>query len=236
MPISTIAELDLDSMKLGPVCEMPLPRAYPSMVFFPDSLILIGGTNCWEDVFNNVSQYDFLEQRWYKWPKLINNRYGHNSITLDEKYIFVVGGCNRNENILNTEWYDRSKKKWEIIGKLKSPMNKCHCLRYNNSDIFVTSHLNKIVQKFDLNKQKYTLTKPLNYIYPNGNKLCTFDYKLLCLSKTNIYSYEIYDKNTNEWIFTNSKLHPIHPFNKLYTKKFKKQKILDWYHLGRRYW
>lgn len=95
MPISTIAELDLDSMRLGPVDEMPIPRAYHSMVFFPDSLVLIGGTNCWKDVYGVVEQYDFLKQKWHRLKSLRFPRYGAAAVTIQERYIFVAGGCDR---------------------------------------------------------------------------------------------------------------------------------------------
>ena len=101
MPISTIAELDLDSMRLGPLDEMPLPRAYPSMVFFPDSLVLIGGTNCWKDIYGDCEQYDFLKNKWNRLKKLKYPRYGCGAVTISEKYIFITGGCNRFYPILN---------------------------------------------------------------------------------------------------------------------------------------
>jgi len=149
MPISTIAELDLDSMRLGPVDEMPIPRAYPSMVFFPDSLILIGGTNCWKDVYGVVEQYDFLKQKWYRLNKLRYPRYGSCAVTIQEKYIFVAGGCDRFYPVMNAEIYDRKIKKWNSYPSMIKPAQKCHALKYQD-DIFVIGAKDNTVQVFNI--------------------------------------------------------------------------------------
>ncbi len=150
LPISTIAELDLDSMRLGPVDEMPIPRAYPSMVFFPDSLILIGGTNCWKDVYGVVEQYDFLKQKWNKLSKLKYPRYGSAAVTIQEKYIFLTGGCDRFYQIMNAEIYGRKIKKWNQYPSMLKPVQKCNGIKYKDHDIYIIGAKDNTVQVFNV--------------------------------------------------------------------------------------
>lgn len=254
MPISTVAKLDLESMKLSPVTEMPLPRAYPCMVFFPDSLVLIGGTNCWEEVFSTVDQYDFLAQTWERLPKLHNARYGASAVTLDERYIFVAGGCDRMYPVMESEWYDRKKRRWMCVGSLLQPQQRCHSLRYMDDVLLVGSH-SRVVQKFDVVKQHWSFAGQLNYSYSSGVKMCTFDYRLIAANRKNIIShYEIFDHQSLQWICTNARSHPV---MKLYPFDLKSSldgcyssSVLlgnvsedvddeifgEWYHLGRRFW
>ena len=200
-------------------------------------IVLSGGTNCWENVFKSVYRYDFIDNKLYDIPSMKNERYGHSMISMLNRYLFIVGGCNRDDNVLQTEFYDRMKNKWDHnIGNILKPMNRCQCLRYENN-IYLVSNLNKYTQYYDINNQKWYNTGDLNYYYPNGNKLTTFDYKLLCMSKTNIYNFEIFNQNTGKWVYTDIKNHPIYTINNNYTNNdIKKVKIIDWYHLGRRYW
>eukprot|EP01083_Nonionella_stella_P023635 65398_1 len=235
MPISTIAELDLDSMRLGPVDEMPIPRAYPSMVFFPDSLILIGGTNCWKDVYGVVEQYDFLKQRWNRLSRLRYPRYGSCAVTIQEKYIFITGGCDRFYPIMNAEIYDRKSKRWSTYPSMLKPAQKCHALKYKD-DIFVVGAKDNTVQVFNVYEKKWRLAGSLNNADKTnkGTKLCTFDYRLCAMNRNDISKYEIYDAGSNRWYATDCRNHPIHA---IYPKSFMHNtQIYDWFHLGRRYW
>ena len=86
MPISTVVELDIDSMQLGILSEMENPRAYLSMAFYPDCIMFIGGSNCWNNVYGTTEKYDLLEHRWVKCCSMIHPRYTHGNITMNERY------------------------------------------------------------------------------------------------------------------------------------------------------
>ena len=213
---------------------MPIPRAYPSMVFFPDSLILIGGTNCWKDVYGVVEQYDFLKQKWNRLNKLKYPRYGSCAVTIQEKYIFVCGGCDRFYPIMNAEIYDRKIKKWNSYPSMLKPAQKCHVLKFKE-DIYAIGAKDKSVQIFNFEKKQWRFGADRNDISSKrGCKLCTFDYKLIAMNKDDINKYEIYDENANRWYSTNIRNHPV---TKIYPKPFMhSNEIFDWFHLGRRYW
>uniref|UniRef100_A0A7S0TBZ4 Uncharacterized protein n=2 Tax=Elphidium margaritaceum TaxID=933848 RepID=A0A7S0TBZ4_9EUKA len=235
MPISTIAELDLDSMRLGPVGEMPIPRAYPSMVFFPDSLVLLGGTNCWKEVYGVVEQYDFLKQKWNRLQKLHYPRYGSAAVSIQENYIFVTGGCDRFYPVMNAEIYDRKTQKWNILPSMLKPVQKCHALKFKD-EIFAVGAMDNTVQVFNIYEKKWRLTASLNNAQncSKGVKLCTIDYKLVAMNRDDISKYEIYDEGSNRWYLTDIRNHPI---SKLYPKPFMHcRNIFDWFHLGRRYY
>ena len=120
------------------------------------------------------------------------------------------------------------------------PLQKCYALKYKQ-EIFVVGAKNRNVQIFNIYNKKWKFAPKLNYIYNKGCKLCTFNYKLIAMNKTNISKYEIYDEYSNRWYATDIRNHPI---NALYPKPFNFNKsnninddiIYDWWHLGRRYW
>ena len=214
---------------------MPIPRAYPSMVFFPDSLVLIGGTNCSKEVYGVVEQYDFLKQRWNRLNKLKHARYGSAAVTIQEKYIFVTGGCDRFYPVMNAEIYDRKSKKWNVYPSMMKPAQKCNALKYGD-DIFVIGSKDDTVQIFNVYQKKWRLAANMNRaaMSNKGTKLCTFDYKLIAMNRDDISKYEIYDSCSNRWYLTNLRNHPVH---KIYPKPFMhSDDIYDWFHLGRRYW
>ena len=234
MPISTVVGLDIDQMKLEILSEMENPRAYLSMTFYPDCLMFIGGTNCWSSVYGITEKYDLLEHQWFKCKKLNYPRYGHGNITINERYIFVTGGCDRFYDIMNCELYDRKYDKWIEYSSMLKPVQKCNVLKFHD-DIFVIGGKDRTVQIFNYEKKFWRFGPKLNDITSKrGSKLCTFDYKLIAMNKDDITKYEIYDKSSNRWYCTNIRNHPIH---KIYPKPFiHSDNIFDWFHLGRRYW
>eukprot|EP01083_Nonionella_stella_P079546 218335_1 len=234
MPISTVVELELDSMKLGILSEMENARAYLAMTFFPDSIVFIGGTNCWNDVYKIVEKYDLVEQKWQRLKSIHYPRYGHSATTINERYIFIAGGCDRFYSIMNCELYDRKYNKWHKYGSMLKPAQKCHTLKYKD-DIFVVGAKDRTVQIFNFEKKQWRFGNKLNYVTSKrGCKLCTIDYKLIAMNKDDITQYQIYDENCNRWYTTSIREHPI---NKLYPPSFMHcDEIFDWFHLGRRYW
>jgi len=235
MPISTVAELDLDSMRLGPVDEMTVPRAYPSMVFLPDSLLLIGGTNCWSEVYGAVEHYDFLTQKWRRLKGLKHARYGHAAVTLQEQFVFVCGGCDRFYAVCNAEMYDRKTGKWTECGSMLKPSQMCNALKFRE-EIFVVGAKDDTVQVWNVQKGGWRLAGKLNdgRSARKGVKLCTMDYKLVAMHCDDVTKYEIYDDRSDRWYLTAVRNHPVH---KLYPNEFMLgDQIFDWWHLGRRYW
>eukprot|EP00483_Globobulimina_turgida_P007816 UN07831 len=220
-------------MKLGILSEMDNARAYLAMTFFPDSIVFIGGTNCWDNVYKSVEKYDLCEEKWYKLSKLKYARYGHSACTINQRYIFIAGGCDRFYSILNCELYDRQSKKWCNYGQMLKPAQKCHALPYKD-DIFVVGAKDTSVQIFNFEKKHWRFGNKLNYVSSKkGCKLCTFDDKLIAMNRDDISKYEIYDDRENRWYGTDIRNHPI---NKIYPKAFMhSDEIFDWFHLGRRY-
>ncbi|ETO26737.1 hypothetical protein RFI_10399, partial [Reticulomyxa filosa] len=107
------------------MCEMkPIDSKNParsmcSMVIFPDCLMLIGGTNHWGNTFADVHQYTYMDneddhdhaaaslrhskaQTWSVCPSLLHARYAADAITIDERFVFVAGGCNRHFPVFET--------------------------------------------------------------------------------------------------------------------------------------
>ena len=278
MPVSSLAQLDLDTMKVRNIAEMERkhqPRAYASMVFWPDNICsLIGGTNCWGDVYNSVLCYNFETNKYssslsinssssssskqgnssrsinsnnikdndddsgYELiiPKLKNARYGHSATIVEDRSILVAGGCNQCYSVLDCEMYFRAEGVWKTIGKLEEPMQNCQSLRYCFEKIVMVGGNTKQVQHFEISKNIWTIGRKLNLKYKNGTKICTINGKLIAAERTNLSRYEIYDKCDDRWILTNSKNHPLDGFH-YYPNTFDvSTEIIDWYHLGRRYW
>jgi len=234
MPISTVVELDIDSMKLGILSEMRHPRAYLSMAFFPDSLVLIGGTNCWDKVYSGVEQYDLLDKQWRRLHRLHHARYGHHALTINERYIFVAGGCSRFYSVMNCELYDRKADAWREYSSMLAPANKCHALKFKH-DIFVVGAKDRSVQIFNFEKKQWRLGQRLNAATSKkGSKLATLDFKLVAMDRDDISLYQIYDERTNRWYSSCSRRQPLMA---LYPKPFMHAgEVTDWCHLGRRYW
>merc|ERR1711933_499961 len=194
MPISTVVELDVDTMKLGILSEMENPRAYLSMAFYPDSIVFIGGTNCWNEVYGIVEKYDLLEQQWHRLKSLKYPRYGHHAITINERYIFVTGGCDRFYPAMNCELYDRKYNQWNDYGSMLKPALRCNVCKYKN-DIFVIGARDQSVQIFNYEKKQWRFGSKLNsFTSKKGGKLCTFDYRLIAMDKDDITKYQIYDE------------------------------------------
>jgi len=232
MPISTVVELDLDSMKLGILSEMENPRAYLSMHFYPDSIVFVGGTNCWQNVYKTVERYDLLEHKYKSCASLQFARYGHGGITINERYLFVAGGCDRFYSILNCELYDRKTNQWSTYSSMLQAANKANVIKYKD-DIFVVGAKSRQCQIFSFEKKKWRFAPKLNRVH-NHAKFCTFDYRLIAMDRNDISRYEIFDEASNRWYSTDIRNHPVLA---LYPKPFMHSKnVLDWFHLGRRYW
>jgi len=234
MAISTVVELDLDSMKLGILSEMQSPRAYLSMHFYPDSIAFVGGTNCWQHVYKTVEMYDLLERRWHKWPSLKYPRYGHGGVTINERYMFITGGCNRFYSVMNCELFDRKEGKWSTYSSMLQPVQNANVVKYKH-DLFVVGSRSRECQIFSLEKKQWRFGPKLNHCSSKkGRKFCTIDYRLIAMDKDDISTYEIYDENSNRWYATDIRNHPV---SKLYPKPFMhSSNIFDWFHLGRKYW
>ncbi|ETO04242.1 hypothetical protein RFI_33156, partial [Reticulomyxa filosa] len=239
-PISTIAELDIESMKISPVVEMPFPqvppRAYCSMVFWPDSLMIIGGYNGWDKILSDCAQYDFLKNKWYRCNKLLYPRYRSSAITIDDKFIFLTGGCDKKFSILDTEWYDRNNKQWINIGHLLFPSQRSHSIKFHDLIYLVSSNSN-IIQFYDLIKQSWFIHKShtLHYSYSLPKFSIHNDGDLLiCSNKTNLHSYQIFDLQTHSWIATTYRNHPVHAFYPF--PLIQDLQVIDWFSLGRRFW
>jgi len=234
MPISTVVELDIDSMKLGILSEMRHPRAYLSMAFFPDSLLFIGGTNCWDKVYSGVESYDLLDRKWRRLHRLTHARYGHHALTINERYIFCVGGCSRFYSAMNCELYDRKADAWTEYSSMLAPANKCHALKFKH-DIFVVGAKDRTVQIFNFEKKQWRLGQRLHAASSKkGCKLATFDYKLVAMDRDDISRYQIYDERTNRWYASSIRKQPLMA---LYPRAFEHcEEVTDWFHLGRRYW
>ena len=73
---------------------MPTIRMYPSMVSFLDRAIyLIGGSTIGIPVLNSVDRYSLRSGKWStSVPPLNVSRYGHASIVIENRFIYVIGG------------------------------------------------------------------------------------------------------------------------------------------------
>ena len=145
MPISTVVKLELSSMRLSWLNEMENPRAYLAMTFFPDSLLLIGGSNCWDRVYSRVEQFDLTTNRWQRLASLNCARSGHSAVTINERYVFVTGGCDRFHSVMSCELYDRKSNQWTMHGSMMKPVQKCHALKYKD-DLFVVGAKDRTVR------------------------------------------------------------------------------------------
>lgn len=234
MPISTVVELDIDAMKLGILSEMRHPRAYLAMAFFPDSLVFVGGTNCWDKVYSGVESYDLLERKWKRLQRLNHARYGHHALTINERYIFVTGGCSRFYSVMNCEVYDRKADAWTEYSSMLAPAHKCHALKFKE-DIFVVGAKSRMVQIFNFEKKVWRMGQRLNATTSvRGCKLATIDYKLVAMDRDDISLYQIYDERTDRWYSSGIRAQPL---MSLYPPPFMhSEEVTDWFHLGRKYW
>ncbi len=74
--------------------------------------------------FRFNEQYDFLKQQCNKLPKLKYPRYDSAAVTIQEKYIFIAGGCDRFCSIMYAEIYDRKINKWNLCPSMLKPVQK----------------------------------------------------------------------------------------------------------------
>ena len=138
--------------KWNGISEMKVARQFASCVVFEGRIVVSGGYNNNDRDLNTVEAYDHIDNSWKNMPNMIEERQGHKSVAIKNKF-FIISG------LLNTsvEVFDSCSNKFVLL-KYKSenlrPKYVSDITTFGNR-IFLFNNNNGLVFVFDVEKDEW---------------------------------------------------------------------------------
>ena len=196
--------LDLSSGIWSSLPPLKHGRSFIPVVLMNGTIIVTGGLDRNNKPLNGCEIFNFESNKWDSIPNMKDQRYNHSSYVLNYGYntsnnntlnnnnnnydktkLFVCGGSTKKKkNIKTCERYDVKKNYWNQISSLNIPRTKCVLTEWISMDKIAciggyggsNSNLNKIVEYYDTNKNKWYQIESLNYEHINcASGLLTFE-------------------------------------------------------------
>jgi hypothetical protein len=94
--------------------QIPTYRNGHTAVLYHNSMIIFGGANSNNNIYNDLWQYFFDNNTWISLPTKPSPRCDHTAVIYDDRYMLLYGGVNG--NTLNDLWrYDIIKQTWTSL-------------------------------------------------------------------------------------------------------------------------
>ena len=150
---------------------LPVGVVGPYVVKVDEKIYCLGGTDKKEA--NQSVVYDLDKAEWVELPKMATKRYACGGYLYENK-VYLVGGRDVKDPIKSTEVFDLETQQWETLEPMGSVRVFYNIMGINDS-IYVIGGLipmmglTKIVEKYDIKKNKWTRLRDLPISRSDGS-------------------------------------------------------------------
>lgn len=170
-PVAAVDCFNIESETWEQLAPLPVGVVGPYVVKVAEKIYCFAGTD--KKDANQSVVYDMDRAEWSELPKMATKRYACGGY-LRENKVYIVGGRDVKDPVKSTEVFDLETQQWETL----EPMGSVRVF-YNTMGIKDTIYaigglvpmlgLSKIVEKYDIKKNKWTRIKDLPISRSDGS-------------------------------------------------------------------
>ena len=136
---NTVYLFSLSKMTLTPKKHLIHIRKEHASVFLNNSVYVIGGYDGKNSSFlNSCEQYDLEKNEWKMVSPMMLAKCAFGATTMNDRYIYTIGGYDGTERLNIIEKYDYKIDKWVLIDvKLKYALSNSACVSYAENKLMI---------------------------------------------------------------------------------------------------
>lgn len=181
------------------------PRKEHVSLYLSNSVYVLGGYNGKSNNFLNLCErYDLETGHWHPISSMIVPKCAFAATTLNNRYIFAVGGYNGTIRLNSIEKYDIKTDKWTMLDiKMKQSLSNSACFAYSEQSLMIlggghNKGFSLEMIEFNIETQKWKKFKSMSDGKDLRNKVIVFNGEIFAIGGNNCLA-EKFSLRKNDW-------------------------------------
>ncbi len=169
-PVAAVDSFDTDKETWEQLSPLPIAVTGPFITQIDDKIYCMGGTN--KGDANQSVVFDLDRNEWKNLPPMKYRRYACGGY-VHEKKIYLVGGRDYKDPVLQTEAFDTETQQWEELPKMMSVRVFYNIVGHKDfiyvfGGIIPMVGMCKVAERYDIKKKEWTRLKDLHIPLSDG--------------------------------------------------------------------